>query len=196
MRNALYFMLKAWFVLEIFTFLSWFFRDFNWQNCIRHDSKPLKHLTTIHHFCSIRCSYGNTWEFCKPVTERRKRNENWICKRWRKKNIWNCKNYLFFSYILKLHVEVYLELPKNPPSQTPRTLVIHCVKSVQVRSFSWSVFSCTSPNTGNYGPEKAPYGHFSRIDFEIVPLPIRSNNKVHHMGISFISFILPVRLIF
>ena len=62
MRNALYFMLKAWFVLEIFTFLSWFFRDFNWQNCIRHDSKPLKHLTTIHHFCSIRCSYGNTWE--------------------------------------------------------------------------------------------------------------------------------------
>ena len=113
------------------------------KNCIRHDSKPLKHLTTIHHFCSIRCSYGNTWEFCKSVTERKeKRNENWICKRWRKKNIWNCKNYLFFSYILKLHIEVYLELSKNPPSHRPRTLVIHCVKSVQIRRFFWSVFSC------------------------------------------------------
>ena len=29
-----------------------------------------------------------------------------------------------------------------------------CLKSVQIRSFFWSVFS---PNTGKYGPEKNPY---------------------------------------
>ena len=39
----------------------------------------------------------------------------------------------------------------------------HCVNSVQIRSFFWSVFSCIwpecvfSPNTGKYGPEKTPY---------------------------------------
>ena len=45
----------------------------------------------------------------------------------------------------------------------------HCVKSVQIRSFLWSVFSCIrteygdlrsklfSPNTGKYRPEKTPY---------------------------------------
>ena len=42
-----------------------------------------------------------------------------------------------------------------------------CVKSVQIRSFFWSVFSriwtdtpylsVFSPNTGKYGPEKTPY---------------------------------------
>ena len=30
----------------------------------------------------------------------------------------------------------------------------HCVKSVQIRSFFWFVFS---PNTGKYRPEKTPY---------------------------------------
>ena len=30
----------------------------------------------------------------------------------------------------------------------------HCVKSVQIRSFFWSVFS---PNAGKYGSEKTPY---------------------------------------
>ena len=47
----------------------------------------------------------------------------------------------------------------------------HCVKSVQIRSYFWSVFSCIrteygdlrskspgfSPNTGKYGPEITPY---------------------------------------
>ena len=46
----------------------------------------------------------------------------------------------------------------------------HCVKSVQIRSFLWSVFfririeygdteylSVFNPNAGNYGPEKTPY---------------------------------------
>ena len=41
----------------------------------------------------------------------------------------------------------------------------HCAKSVQIRGFFWSVFSCIwskygyllSPNTGKNGPEKTPY---------------------------------------
>ena len=32
----------------------------------------------------------------------------------------------------------------------------HCVESVQIRSYFWSVFSCIR-NTGKYGPEKTPY---------------------------------------
>ena len=45
--------------------------------------------------------------------------------------------------------------------------ISHCVKSVQIRSFFWSVFSCirtkygkissSGPNTEKYGPEKTPY---------------------------------------
>ena len=43
---------------------------------------------------------------------------------------------------------------------------LHCVKSVQIRSFFWSVFFCIpieyvwiwlSPNTKKYRPEKTPY---------------------------------------
>ena len=36
----------------------------------------------------------------------------------------------------------------------------HCVKSVQIRSFFWSAFSCIRTecrNTGKYGPERTPY---------------------------------------
>ena len=42
----------------------------------------------------------------------------------------------------------------------------HCVKSVQIRSYFWSVFSCLRTeygdlrihsNTGKYGPEITPY---------------------------------------
>ena len=39
----------------------------------------------------------------------------------------------------------------------------HCVKSVEKRSFFWSVFSCIRteygdlPNSGKYGPEITPY---------------------------------------
>ena len=48
----------------------------------------------------------------------------------------------------------------------------HCVKSVQIRSFFWSAFSCIRteygdlrskfiPNTEKYGPEKTPvFGQF------------------------------------
>ena len=40
--------------------------------------------------------------------------------------------------------------------------IYHCVKSVQIRSYFWSVFSCIrteygSPNTEKYGPEITPY---------------------------------------
>ena len=38
--------------------------------------------------------------------------------------------------------------------------MFHCVKSVQIRSFFWSVFSCIQTeygDTGKYGPEKTPY---------------------------------------
>ena len=38
---------------------------------------------------------------------------------------------------------------------------LHCMKSVQIGRFFWSVFSCIrrvfSSNTGKYGPEKTPY---------------------------------------
>ena len=38
----------------------------------------------------------------------------------------------------------------------------YCVKSVQIRSFFWPVFS---KNAGKYGPEKnSVFGHFSRSD--------------------------------
>ena len=32
--------------------------------------------------------------------------------------------------------------------------ILHCVKSVKIRSFFWSIFSL---NAGKYGPEKTPY---------------------------------------
>ena len=35
--------------------------------------------------------------------------------------------------------------------------MLHCVKSVQIRSFLWSVFPVFSPNTGKYIPENTPY---------------------------------------
>ena len=41
----------------------------------------------------------------------------------------------------------------------PNVMTLHCVKSVQIRSFSGPYFpiSVFSPNTGKYGPEKTPY---------------------------------------
>ena len=45
----------------------------------------------------------------------------------------------------------------------------HCVKSVQIRSFFWPVFSHIFPvfslNMGKYGPEKTPYSDtFHAVD--------------------------------
>ena len=39
-------------------------------------------------------------------------------------------------------------------SKQSHWLHLHCMKSVQIRSFFWSVFS---PNVGKYGPEKTPH---------------------------------------
>ena len=36
-------------------------------------------------------------------------------------------------------------------------LLKHCVKSVQMRSFSGTFFTVFQMNTGKYGPEKPPY---------------------------------------
>ena len=42
---------------------------------------------------------------------------------------------------------------------------MHCVTSVQIPSFFWSVFSVFGLNTGKYGPEKKTvFGQFSRSD--------------------------------
>ena len=40
---------------------------------------------------------------------------------------------------------------------------LHCVKSVQIRSFSWSVFSCIRPEYRKIQTRKnSVFGHFSR----------------------------------
>ena len=39
--------------------------------------------------------------------------------KWRREKIWKCKNYVFFPHKLKLYIEVYVKLQKNPPSQRP-----------------------------------------------------------------------------
>ena len=43
--------------------------------------------------------------------------------------------------------------------QLYNTLKVHCMKSVQIRSFFWPVFYLysDSPNTGKGGTEKTPY---------------------------------------
>ena len=33
---------------------------------------------------------------------------------------------------------------------------VHCLESVQMRSYFWSVFSYIYPDTGKYGPEITP----------------------------------------
>ena len=61
-----------------------------------------------------------------------------------------------------------LTLDRSTYSRECLILGVHCVKSVQIRSYFWSVFSCIrieygpylsvfSPNTGKYGPEITPH---------------------------------------
>ena len=38
-----------------------------------------------------------------------------------------------------------------------KMLKSHNVKSIQILSCFWSLFSCIGLNTGKYGPEKTPY---------------------------------------
>lgn len=76
--------------------------------------EELQHIICIH-FCSMNCSYANMREFHKSMTKtKEKRKENMTCKRWRKRKVWQCRNYLFSSYKLKLHIIVHVKLRKNP----------------------------------------------------------------------------------
>ena len=50
----------------------------------------------------------------------------------------------------------------------------HCVKSVQIRSFSGRHFPVFSPNAGKYGPEKTLYFD----TFHIVTIPIGMSKMV------------------
>ena len=80
-----------------------------------------------------------------------------------------CLNHLTFLYSYPKSSFTF----KSPPSQTNddniswRTVLnieglpgflrisnVNCVKSVQIRSYFWSLFS---PNTGKHGPEIPPY---------------------------------------
>ena len=51
---------------------------------------------------------------------------------------------------------------------------IHCVKSVLIRSFFWSVFSCIRTEYGVI----LVFGHFSRSDFVELPLVANSEPRV------------------
>ena len=42
-------------------------------------------------------------------------------------------------------------------NKAPGNRRVHCVKSVQIQSFSGPYFPVFSPNTGKYGPEETPY---------------------------------------
>ena len=71
-----------------------------------------------------------------------------------------------------------------------------CVKSVQIQSLFWSVFSCIwtefSPNTGKYGPEKIPYldtFHVVTLYF-ICPTSWNSPSVVVNILISFRTILL------
>ena len=75
-------------------------------------------------------------KFCKSMTERKEKSEEtFSCKKCRKKKIWMCKSLIFFSYKLKSHIEVYVELPKNPSSQASQDLdfELDCPSSLNLR---------------------------------------------------------------
>ena len=57
--------------------------------------------------------------------------------------------------------------------------MLHCVKSVQIRSFFWSVFSWIQNeygDTGKYGPEKNSV--FGNISGSVHQYQIRKNNQL------------------
>ena len=43
------------------------------------------------------------------------------------------------------------------PNMSQNNAMLRCVKSIQIRSFFWSVFTLFSPNAGKYVPEKTPH---------------------------------------
>ena len=79
--------------------------------------------------------------------------------------------------------KIFKEACKESPSTS---IAFHCVKIVQIRSFSNPYFAafglniqiyCTcSPNTGKYGPEKTPYlDTFYAVFSSIINLKNKSN---------------------
>ena len=58
-----------------------------------------------------------------------------------------------------LHICIIINNEKHALKDSICTKVNeHCVKSVQIRSYFWSVFPCIQClNTGKYGPEISPY---------------------------------------
>ena len=61
---------------------------------------------------------------------------------------WNLSSFQRQTYII--FQKVLLHVVKASYSE-------RCVKSVQIRNFFWSVFSCIQSETGKYGPEIIPY---------------------------------------
>ena len=56
-------------------------------------------------------------------------------------------------------------------------LLIHCVKSVRIRSFFWSVFSCIQSEYRKIRTRKnSVFGHFSRSDYHYCQLFLPSND--------------------
>ena len=78
----------------------------------------------------------------------------------------------------------------------------HCVKSVQIQSFFWSLFpafvlnteylSVFSPNAGKYGPEKTPYlDTFNAVeDFQIWKNILHPSTKRQYGGSRLLLLIL------
>ena len=59
------------------------------------------------------------------------------------------KDLFMLHYVKKIQITLLVLI-----SLTNNLWICHCMKSVQIRSFLWSIFS---PNAGKYGPEKTPY---------------------------------------
>ena len=98
----------------------------------------------------------------------------------------------FFSQFA-LHQIINNKSTHIPDAYSSCTNLVHCMKSVQIRSFFWSVlsifglnmeiYSAFSPNTGKYGPEKTPY-----LDlFHVVVFTFQPNlvveSGVHPFGV-------------
>ena len=76
---------------------------------------------------------------------------------------YTCIKFCFYLISLYSHTSVCLLLYFNVMWWT------HCVKSIQTRSFFWSVFS---PNGKIQTRENSLFGHFSRSDFDSRTLQI------------------------
>ena len=67
--------------------------------------------------------------------------------------VWSlCSHSLVCLILIVIIFRICFRISLNCWSKKP--FAIHCVKSVQIRSYFWSVFSCIRTE---YGPEKTPY---------------------------------------